>query len=443
MSGRKDWREVVVTGIAMTTPLGDTYEENTTRCFAGDSNFAAISLFDTKGGAVRFAGEHSTPNSKALPDRKTAKILNRRDQTSVMAAAAAFAEARLAQAAYEPHRLGLFVGASCTNLGDLTPYLPLVAKHADLAHGTFDSSSFGREFMDTFNPVVVLQLLMNNAACYGSIALQIKGVNSNYMQYETSGLRAIGEGFLAVAEGRADAVLAGGTAQPIEPFQTFEAYHLGLLADQTGAAFDPNEAIKPYDELAKGTVLSEGSVYLVLEDGAKARARGARIHGRVCGFGLASDGEPDLPFAPRGRTSDVGSSGLVRAMAAAFEQGGVTVGELGGVVGSAAGVPSSDASEALALKAMLGEDAGHVPICSLKGSFGELLETSGAAGAAMALAAIERRILPPTRNFDRPSAAARGLKIAATPQPMAGELLAVLSRSRFGVAAALLVGPAE
>lgn len=437
MAGAKT-RDVVVTGVAMVTPLGGTLAENAQRCFAGDSDFREISLFDTKGGAIRFAGEHAAPNVKELPDRKTAKILNRRDQTSVLAAVAAFKEAGLVEAAYEPHRLGLFVGASCANIGELTPYLPLVAKHADLERGSFDSSSFGREFMDAFNPVVVLQLLMNNAACYGSIALQIKGVNSNYMQYETSGLRALGEGYLAIAEGRADAVLAGGTAQPVEPFQMFEAHHLGLLADQRRSDFAPNEAIKPYDRGAAGTILSEGSAYVVLEDREKARQRGAKILGRVRGFGMAADGWPDAGSGVAGGVQTL-ATGVVRALAAALASAGAGLGDLGAVFGSAAGVAAGDTREALALREFLGQRVADVPVCSVKSAFGELLETFGPVNAAMALASVQNGLVPPTRNFRQPSAAALGLKLASEPQKLAGDLVAVLSRSRFGGAAALVV----
>lgn len=426
-------REVVVTGIGMMTPLGDQPADILRRYHAGESAFREITLYATRGSAIKYAGEHAAPDLKRLPDRKNGKILNRRDATSVLAAMTAFKAARLDEAKYEPHRLGMFVGSSCTHLGDLTPTLPLVAKHADFAGGRFDSAAFGLEFMETLNPILVLKLLMNNAVCFGTISLQIKGVNSNFMQQEVSGLRALGEGYLAIAEGRADAVLAGGTAQPVEPFQIYEAHHCGWLADQTVPGFVPERAARPYDQTANGTIFSESTAFLVLEDGVKARARGATILGRVCGFGIAGEGEPDSarPDGP--------ATGVVRAFKAAMTQAQTTIEKLGAVYGNGSGIAVSDLREGLAMRMVLGDRLGEVPFCSVKGGLGDTAEAHGAVSTALALAGVTQGVVPATRNFATPPSALVGLQLASTTQTLKQPLTAIVSRSRFGVSAVLLV----
>ncbi len=428
-------RNVVVTGWAATTPLGNDVEQIIERCYTGQAGFRPISLFETKGSSMRFAGEHEAPDGKLLPDRKFAKVLSRRDQTSVLTTLRAATAAGLKKGDIPADRIGLFVGASCTHLGDLTPYLPLVERCADLKTGTFDSDRFGIEFMDAFNPLIVLKLLMNNALCYGTISLDIQGVNSNYMQGEVSGLRAVGEGFLAIAEGRADVVIAGGTSGQVEPFQMFEAKHFGLLADQSGASFDPAKAVKPYDKSAGGTVLSEGAAFVVLEDEEHARRRGAAVLGRIVGFAVASDGEPD-DEAP-----STASSGLVRATANALRGANLEARHLGFVIGNGSGNPVADRREALAYVEALGNLAAKVPVASLKGVFGEMAEAGGVANLFCALAALRRGLAPPTINFQTAEPSISSLCISAKAQTVSASLAAAVSRSRFGVSAVALVAP--
>lgn len=422
-------KNVVVTGWALNSPLGNDVKAFVDKCHAGESSFRAISLYETRGSKIRFAGEHDAPDGKLLPDRKFQKVLNRRDQASVLATVAAAKAAGLAKGDVTPDRIGMFVGVSCSHLGDLTPYLPLVASCADLDKGVFDSNRFGIEFMEAFNPLVVLKLLMNNALCYGTISYAIQGVNSNFMQYEVSGLRAVGEGFLAIAEGRADVVIAGGAAGQVEAFQIHEAYHFGLLADQSGAGFDPGKAVKPYDRSASGTILSEGVAYLVLEEEGHARRRGAQILGRLTGFSTAADGEMDeeAPATP--------SQGLKRALSGACAAAGVAPDRLAFLAGNGSGVAVSDRREALAYP-------DGVPLFSVKGVTGELGEAAGVASLIVALQAFARGVVPPTTNFGTAAPGMERLSLSAKPQVIVNGPAAVVSRSRFGVSAVLTIAPA-
>lgn len=429
-------KNVVITGWAQTSPLGSDVKTFVDRCYSGTSGFRPISLYETKGSTIRFAGEHNAPDTKLLPDRKFQKVLNRRDQTSVLACVSALQAAGLNKGDVTPDRIGLFVGVSCSHLGDLTPYLTLVASCADLEQGTFDSNRFGLEFMEAFNPLVVLKLLMNNALCYGTMSYAIQGVQSNYMQHEVSGLRAVGEAFLAIAEGRADVVVAGGAAGQVEAFQIHEAYHFGLLADQTVSGFDPGTAVKPYDRNAQGTILSEGVAYLVLEEEEHAKRRGALILGRVTGFATAADGEMDEEAGHKP------SAGLVRAARAACAMAGTNGGDLAFVAGNGSGVPLSDYREARAYLEWLREHVGQVPIFSIKGVTGELGEASGVASLIIAAQALDRGLVPPTTNFKALPSALKSLKLAETTQPVARGPAAVVSRSRFGVSAVVTIAPA-
>jgi 3-oxoacyl-[acyl-carrier-protein] synthase II len=247
----------------------------------------------------------------------------------------------------------------------------------------------------------------------------------------------VGEGYLAIREGRADAVVAGGASGQVEAFQMLEAHHEGMLVDQGAPGFDPNGAVRPYDRHRAGTILGEGAAFVVLEGERRARERGARILGFVDGFGLATDGEPDR------EATDRPSSAIVRALRGALEVAGVDAAQLGAIAGDGRGDLTHDRREALAYREVLGAAARSVPLASIKGAVGELGEPGGVVNLITALQAMRAGRLPPTRNFVTPDPEVAELSLSAKPQAIApGRPAAVVCRSRLGVAAALVLSPA-
>jgi 3-oxoacyl-[acyl-carrier-protein] synthase II len=267
---KKD-RKVVVTGLGIASPAGYTLEENYNAWRSGRNCFTEITRFNTFGSSVVYAGDCAAPDVKKLPDRKIQKILRRKDIISLLCTIDAANNAGIKKGSIDPERFGMYVGAGSTQIGDLTPYFTLVAECANLEDGTFDSAKFGAKLMDLVNPLVVLQTLMNNALCFGTMTLDIRGVNSNFMDFHVAGLRAIGEAYRSIAYDRADAVIAGGVAGPVEPFQLAEGIHSGYLAKTKDLKIPVSEVVRPWDQNRMGAVLSEGSAYLVLEEEKHAR----------------------------------------------------------------------------------------------------------------------------------------------------------------------------
>src|SRR5690606_38314280 len=123
---------------------------------------------------------------------------------------------------------------------------------------------FGKELMEIVNPLVVLQTLMNNGLCYGTMELDARGVNANYMDFQVAGLRAVGEAYRSIVTDRADIVVAGGVSGPVEPFQLAEGVRSGYLAKTAEVDGDVSGVVRPYDESRQGAILSEGSAYVML-----------------------------------------------------------------------------------------------------------------------------------------------------------------------------------
>ncbi len=209
-----------------------------------------------------------------------------------------------------------------------------------------------------------------------------------------SGATAIGLAFRAVRTGAVPWALAGG----YDPLCAFVVAGFSSLQ-----AVSP-EPCRPFDRRRRGLSLGEGAALLVLEDEAAARARGARVLGRVLGYGAASDAHHLTQPDPSG-------AGAARAMRAALADADVAPGDLAWVKAHATATVPNDRMEATALRAALGDAAGHVPVVGLKPLVGHTLGGAGAVELALALCASAEGILPPTLGLEEPDPACEGLDL--------------------------------
>lgn len=425
---------IAITGMGIGSPAGYTLEDNFAACWEGKECFSPITRYETVGSSVKFAGDCPPPDTRLLPDRKVQKILRRKDVISLITTLEAARSANLFPHHSDPERCGMYVGASSTQVGDLTPYFMLVEGCADLKAGTFDSARFGQELMSLVNPLVVLQNLMNNGLCFGSMTLDFRGVNANFMDFQIAGLRALGEGFRSICQNRADIVIAGGVAGTVEPFQLAEGVKKGYLAATNTLGIKPSQVIQPWGEHRCGTILSEGSSYLVLEDEAHASKRGATIHGYVLGFGMASDGQFSFMDADE-------SPGLLRAMELAAKDAGLNVNDISAVVGHGNGAMQGDFLEISAYEKFFSNRESCIPLASVKSVVGDMCEAAGALATCVALEAIRRRELPPTFNIEPQGPVSHKLSISPQVQKLHRGPIMITARSFLGISAALIVSP--
>ena len=230
-----------------------------------------------------------------------------------------------------------------------------------------------------------IPLLMGNAASAAvSMRHGLRGQSFATLSACAAGAHAIGTACRMIQCGDADAVVTGGSEAALTPLATAAFAALDALSN-TGIS-------RPFDAQRDGFVMGEGGAVLVLEDGDRARARGANILGRVAGYGASSD-------AYHLTAPDKGGIGAAAAMDAALHDAGYGPQDVVYVNAHGTSTPLNDRAETLAIKEVLGND---VPVSSLKSSIGHLLGAAGAVEAVATILAMRDRVAPPTLNYEQP-----------------------------------------
>jgi 3-oxoacyl-(acyl-carrier-protein) synthase len=198
-----------------------------------------------------------------------------------------------------------------------------------------------------------------------------------------------------IHRGQADVMIAGGTEQPVAPFAWVCCQTSGFLTKRGNER--PEEAYRPFDREHSGSILGEGSAFLVLEELEHARARGAAILAEVRGWDVSNDGYlPLYTLDPQGRV-------MGRSIRRSLERAGVRPGDLAGAIVDSSALPPEDAAQVRALQCALGADVQDVPVTSCTAAITHLLGAASAVDAIVAVEALRRRTLPPVTNLERPA----------------------------------------
>ena len=353
-------KEVVVTGVGAITPLG-----------AG-----AGTLFDRwRAGEVGIAdGEAPCASFDPLDffTRKEARRSDRFTQFALAAAQEATAQAGWADdAPYEPGRIGCVLGTGIGGLGTLEANFNVLKD----------------EGPEKVAPLAV-PLMMGNA---GSAAIamkhELRGPVFGIVSACAAGANAIATAVRMVQTGDADAVVTGGSEAALTP-----------LARAAFAALDATSTsgvCRPFDARRDGFIMGEGAGVLVLEDGEKARARGAEILAVVRGVGQSSDAHHLT--APR-----ADGAGAAAAIESALADAGIGADDVDYVNAHGTSTPLNDRSETVAIKIALGDHAREIPVSSTKSSIGHLLGAAGAVEAIATIASLRERVVAPTLGLEEP-----------------------------------------
>jgi 3-oxoacyl-[acyl-carrier-protein] synthase II len=353
-------KEVVVTGVGAITPLG----------------VSADSLFDRwRAGEVGIAdGEAPCASFDPLDffTRKEARRSDRFTQFALAAAQEATAQAGWADdAPYDPGRIGCVLGTGIGGLGTLEANFNVLKD----------------EGPEKVAPLAV-PLMMGNA---GSAAIamrhELRGPVFGIVSACAAGANAVATAVRMVQTGDADAVVTGGSEAALTP-----------LARAAFAALDATSTTgvcRPFDVRRDGFIMGEGAGVLVLEDGEKARARGAEILAVVRGVGQSSDAHHLT--APR-----ADGAGAAAAIESALADAGIGADDVDYVNAHGTSTPLNDRSETVAIKIALGEHAHQIPVSSTKSSIGHLLGAAGAVEAIATIASLRERVAPPTLGLEEP-----------------------------------------
>ena len=366
-------RRVVVTGLGMVTPLGNTVEDSWRALLAGESGAAPITRFDATEFSTRFAaevkefdvGEHLEPKQARRMDRCTHLLV---------AAAHEAAQDAGHDVRGEAERTGAAVG---TALGGVGSFEDTVLSMAARGPGRV-------------SPFAIVQTLPNLAAGWMSIELGTRGPLLAESTACAASAMAIGDAFDAIRLGRADVMFAGGTEAPVTPVAVAGFGAMRALSTRNDA---PETASRPFDQARDGFVIAEAAAVLVLEELEHALARDASICAELVGYGTSSDANHVSDPDPVG-------SNAGRALQMALTDAGITPAELGYVNAHGTSPPAGDAAEVRALKVALGDEARTTAVSSTKGATGHTLGAAGAVEAIFTVRALQVGVLPATLNYE-------------------------------------------
>ncbi len=364
---------VVITGLGAVTPLGLNVAETWAGFVQGRSGCGLITLFDPANIETKVACEVKGFDAAAHLGAKEARRLDRFAQLAMVAAREALNDAALHITEANTYRVAVLTGSALGGVGALT------AEHAVmLGKGARRVS-----------PFAIPMLLSDAAAGQISIAFGIRGINLNIVSACASAANAIGEGMHLIRSGRADAVLAGGSEAPINPFTLTAFHNMGALSTDV----DPARASRPFDATRNGFVAGEGAAFVVLESLEHAQARGARIYAELIGYGASSDA---------GHITAPDVSGAAFAMRAALEDAGVAPESVDYINAHGTSTPINDRNETEAIKRVFGDHAYRVPISSTKSMTGHLLGATGALELIACVLVMQHGVIPPTINYVTP-----------------------------------------
>jgi len=355
--------KIVVTGMGMVTPVGDTVAATWASLLAARSGVGPIGRFDASTLPVRFAAEVA-----AQGDEDQAALKLRLARTAL--------DEALAQSGALPYlseRIGVCLGSEAAR-----PELSVIAQR--LRSGTLPTLA---EF-ERGAPRAPTELVARRLGASGPV--------STVSTACTSSSQAVGEGVLRLRRCEVDAMVVGGVDALVDPMMVTGFSLLGALSTRND---DPQAASRPFDVSRDGFVLGEGAGMLVLEREDGARARGAVILAELRGWGCSCNAYRITDSPPDGR-------GAGQAMAAALADAGLAPTDIGYINAHGTSTPMNDPSETAGIHRAFGAAGSAVPVSSTKSMTGHLVAACGAVEAIISVLAVREGIVPPTINLDSP-----------------------------------------
>ncbi|PIE08123.1 MAG: beta-ketoacyl-[acyl-carrier-protein] synthase II [Rhodobacterales bacterium] len=418
-------RRVVITGLGLVTPLACGVEESWKRLIAGESGAGPITRFDASRVATGYACEVPFGDGSGgtfNPDDWMAPKDRRKVDDFILYGMAAAAQA-VQDAGWTPEdeasreRTGVMIGSGIGGLETIANTALLIRDRGP------------RRISPFFIPGALINLISGQV----SIRYGYKGPNHAVVTACATGTHAIGDAARLIMLDDADVMVAGGAESAI--CEVGIAGFNAAKALSTRWADEPKRASRPWDEARDGFVMGEGAGVVVLEEYEHAKARGAKIHAEVLGYGLSGDAYHITAPSENGEGGE-------RAMRAALRNAGLEPAALDYI--NAHGTSTmADTVELGAVERLLGEHAAHVTMSSTKSSVGHLLGAAGAVEAVFSVLAIRDQLAPPTINLDNPAVEPKLSLAANKAEPRRIDRAMSNSFGFGGTNASLIIGKAD
>lgn len=369
-------RRVVITGLGIISPVGNTVNDAWRNILAGVSGIGPITRFDASTFTSRIAGEVRDFDIGQYLSPKEARRMDRFIHYGMAAGIQAIRDAGLEANPADAERIGVAIGSGIGGL-------PMIEDTKDdyIAGGTRKISPF-------FVPGSIINMISGNL----SIMYGYKGPNVALVTACTTGTHSIGEAARIIEYGDADVMIAGGAESTVSPLGVG-----GFCAARalSGRNDDPQAASRPWDKDRDGFVLGEGAGVVVLEAYERAVARGAKIYAEVSGYGRSADAYHMTQPAENG-------DGAARCMVNALKNAGVNPDQVQYLNAHGTSTPLGDLAETMAVKRCFGDHAKKLVVNSTKSMTGHLLGAAGGIEAIFTALAIHEQVSPPTINLDHP-----------------------------------------
>ena len=366
-------RRVVVTGLGIISPVGNSIPEAWDNILAGRSGIGPITRFDASAFSARIAGEVKGFDVTSYLSTKEARRMDTFIHFGMAAGIQAIRDSGLEVSADNAERIGVNIGAGIGGL-------PMIEE----THNEYLAAG-PRKISPFFIPGTIINMIAGNL----SIMFGLKGPNLAMVTACTTATHCIGESSRIIEYGDADVMVCGGAEATVTPLAVGGFATARALSTRND---DPATASRPWDKDRDGFVLGEGAGILVLEEYEHAKARGARIYAEVAGYGMSADAHHMTAPAADG-------DGARRCMINALKNAGMNLDEIDYINAHGTSTPLGDLAETVAVKRCFGDHAAKLVVNSTKSMTGHLLGAAGGVEAVFSTLALYHQISPPTINI--------------------------------------------
>ncbi len=374
ISGSLELRRVVITGMGILSPVGNTLRESWENIKNGRSGIGNITKFDTSEYSSKIAGEIKNYDPLNYFEKKELKKYDTYIQYALIAAKEAVENSGLELEKINRERAGVYIGSGIGGISTIEANLRTLVERGP------------RRVSPYFLPAAIANLATGQV----SIKFGFKGPNLANVTACATSTHSVGDSFKIIQRGEADIMLVGGAEFPITPLGVAGFSVMRALSTRND---EPEKASRPFDRDRDGFVIAEGSTILVLEDLEHAVKRGAKIYAEVVGYGYTGDAYHMTAPDPEG-------DGAFRTMKMALSDAGITTDDVDYINAHGTSTPLNDKFETFAIKRLFGERAYEVSISSTKSMTGHMLGATGSTEIAFCAMAIKDSFVPPTMNYE-------------------------------------------
>jgi 3-oxoacyl-[acyl-carrier-protein] synthase II len=367
---------IVVTGIGVVTPLGNSVDELWQALLRGESGAGPITRFDASAFTTRIAAEVKNFDPLRYFEKKELKRTDMAQQFAIAASQQAIDDCGLKLDSVDPDRAGVIIGSG---VGGIETFEEQVGK--------LFSSGPGR-----VSPFFIPMMIVDMCAGLVSMRFNFRGPNYAVVSACASSSHALLDAYYVIQRGEADIMVAGGAEAAITPSSIAGFCQAKAMTSRND---EPKRASRPFDNGRDGFLMGEGSAIMVLESYDHAVKRGAHIYGEILGAGMTCDAYHVTAPHPDGL-------GAKQAMRMALQHAGLQPTQIDHINTHGTATDLGDISETRAIKAVFGDHAYKIPCNSTKSMIGHLLGAAGATELVTVFKAMENGIVHPTINLEEP-----------------------------------------